>query len=313
VNQQLNNLIMPYGAPKYLFFGGKGGVGKTTVATATAVWFADQGFRTTIVSTDPTVSLSAIFGQEIGGDDRVPIKHVSNLCGLNINPKDARGVYQRRLNNMMSQFASTFGNDMTSTPCMEEMATFDQFVTFLNEPDTDVIVFDTAPTGKTLRELAMPFDWAGFVQKQIKEGKELAGLLNMNGDSFENLEKDKQRYDKALEVLRSRETTVFTLVFLPERLPIEETHSAITGLGLLGIPVQALVINQCILPEVIEGNRFLEERAGLQSRYLEEINTRFPDRLKTQLPLLSHDIADVTALREVGERLYGKITAVSIG
>jgi arsenite/tail-anchored protein-transporting ATPase len=312
VNQQLNNLMTPSGAPKYLFFGGKGGVGKTTVATATAVWFADQGFKTTIVSTDPTVSLSAIFSQEIGGNEKIPIKHVSNLCGLNINPKDARGVYQRRLNNMMSQFAGTFGNDMTTTPCMEEMATFDQFVTFLNEPDSEVIVFDTAPTGKTLRELAMPFDWAGFVQKQIKEGKELAGLLNMNSDSFENLEKDKQRYDKALEVLRSKESTVFTLVLLPERLPIEETRSAITGLSLLGIPVQALVINQCILPEVIEGNRFLEARARLQFHYIEEIDTHFSDRLRIQLPLLNHDISDVKALREVGELLYSKAAVVPV-
>ena len=105
-----------------------------------------------------------------------------------------------------------------------------QFVTFLDEPDSDVIVFDTAPTGKSLRELAMPFDWAGFVQKQIKEGKELAGLLNMSGDSLENLEQDKRRYDRALEVLRSQQSTVFTMVLLPERLPIEETQSAITGL-----------------------------------------------------------------------------------
>jgi arsenite/tail-anchored protein-transporting ATPase len=310
MNQRLNQLISPDGATKYLFFGGKGGVGKTTVATATAVWFADHGFKTAVVSTDPTVSLSAIFGQEIGGNTRIPIKHVSNLCGLNINPKDARGVYQRRLNNMTSQFADTFGQDMTSTPCMEEMATFDQFVTFLDEPDSDIIVFDTAPTGKTLRELAMPFDWAGFVQKQIKEGKELAGLLNMDSDALENLEKDKRRYDRALEVLRSLQSTVFTMVLLPERLPIAETQSAITGLGILGIPVQVLVINQCILPEVIEGNRFLEARSRLQSSYLDEINSRFQDKLRTQLPLLDHDVSDVTALREVGELLYGTKVAV---
>jgi arsenite-transporting ATPase len=313
VNQLLNNLIMPDGATKYLFFGGKGGVGKTTVATATAVWFADQGFKTTVVSTDPTVSLSAMFGQEIGGDARIPIKHVSNLCGLNINPKDARGVYQRRLNSMTSQFASTFGKDMTSTPCMEEMATFDQFVTFLDEPDSEVIVFDTAPTGKSLRELAMPFDWAGFIQKQIKEGKELASLLNMNSDSLESLEQDKRRYDKALDVLRSRQSTVFTMVLLPERLPIEETQSAITGLNLLGIPVQALVINQCILPGVIEKNRFLEARAGLQARYLSEIEKRFQERARTQLPLLDHDVSDVSALREVGKILYGKKAAAPVG
>jgi len=124
------------------------------------------------------------------------------------------------------------------------MATFDQFVIALEEPDGDVVVFDTAPTGRSLRELAMPFDWAGFLQKQIQEGKELARLMNMDDDSFADLERDRQRYEAALNVLRDDSTTVFTLVLLPERLPIEETRSAISGLDRLGIPVKALVINQ---------------------------------------------------------------------
>ena len=306
MDNELIGLMSPNGATKYLFFGGKGGVGKTTLATATAVWFADHGHKTTIVSTDPTVSLSAMFGQEIGGEARVPIRHVSNLCGLNINPNDAKGVFQKRLNSVMGQMTGTFGGDVVSTPCAEEMATFDQFVTFLEEPDSDVIVFDTAPTGKTLRELAMPFDWAGFLQKQIQDGKELARLMNMDEDSFDKLEQDKRRYENALDVLRNRSTTVFNLVLLPERLPIEETHSAIAGLDRLGIPVQSLVINQCILPEVIEGNRFLTARANLQSRYLDEIENRFNGLTRARLPLLDHDVSELSTLRQVGEVLYGQ-------
>jgi len=306
MDNKLLSLMSPNGTTKYLFFGGKGGVGKTTLATATAVWFAVHGYKTTIVSTDPTVSLSAMFGQEIGGEARVPILHVSNLCGLNINPNDAKGVFQKRLNSVMGQMTGTFGGDIVSTPCAEEMATFDQFVTFLEEPDSDVIVFDTAPTGKTLRELAMPFDWAGFLQKQIRDGKELARLMNMGEDSFDKLEQDKRRYENALAVLRDHSNTVFNLVLLPERLPIEETHSAITGLDRLGIPVQSLVINQCILPEVIEGNRFLEARAKLQSRYLDEIEKRFDGLNQARLPLLDHDVSDLSTLRQVGELLYGK-------
>lgn len=306
MNKKLKSHLLPNGATKYLFFGGKGGVGKTTVSTATAVWFAEHGYKTTIVSTDPTVSLSKMFNQEIGGSERVPIREVANLCGLNINPNDAKGVFQQRLNGVMSQVSGTFGNDIISTPCMEEMATFDQFVTFLDEPDSDVIVFDTAPTGKTLRELAMPFDWAGFLQRQIQESKELASMMNMDNNSFEDLEKDKRRYDKALNVLRDRSATVFTLVLLPERLPIEETHSAITGLNRLDIPVQALVINQCILPEVIEGNRFLDARAKLQGRYMDEIDERFGDLISSQLPLLDRDVSELSTLRQVGEMLYGE-------
>src|SRR5512138_2800260 len=154
MNATMKNLFAPNGETKYLFFGGKGGVGKTTVSTATAVWFADHGYRTIIVSTDPTVSLSAIFSQRVGGESPVQIHEVKNLCGININPQDAKGVFQARLNNVMSQVTGALGGDMVSTPCAEEMATFDQFVSFLEHPEGEVIVFDTAPTGKTLRELA---------------------------------------------------------------------------------------------------------------------------------------------------------------
>lgn len=305
MSKNLINIMLPQKNTKYLFFGGKGGVGKTTMATATAVWFADHGYKTTIVSTDPTVSLSAVFNQHIGGDVKVPINHVKNLCGLNINPADSKGVFLARLTGVMSQISGTFGNDVISTPCMEEMATFDQFVSFLEKPDGDVVVFDTAPTGKSLRELAMPFDWAGFLQKQIQEGKKLAELMNTKENNSENLERDKKRYDTALSVLRDRATTVFNLVLLPERLPIEETQSAITGLGKLGIPVQGIVVNQTILPEVIEGNRFLAARANLQKAYLEEINTRFGGLIQSRLPLLDHDVSDLASLRKVGKLLYG--------
>ncbi len=305
MSDSFKDLVSANGRPRHLFFGGKGGVGKTTLAAATAVWFADRGFRTTIVSTDPTVSLSAMFDQRIGGDSAAPIRQVPNLCGLNINPNDAKGVFQRRLNSVMGQMSGALGSDVISTPCAEEMATFDQFVTFLEEPEGDIIVFDTAPTGKTLRELAMPFDWAGFLQKQIQDGRELARLMKMGEDSFERLERDRQRYENALAVLRDRSATVFTLVLLPERLPIEETQSAITGLDRLGIPVQSLVVNQCILPEVIDGNRFLGARAEVQRRYLDEIERRFDGLARTRLPLLDRDVSDLSSLRRVGEIVYG--------
>ena len=294
------------GATKYLFFGGKGGVGKTTLATTTAVWFADHGYRTTIISTDPTVSLSAVFEQPIGGSQIVPIKQVQNLCGININPRDAHGIFQNRLNSSINHITGAFGNDVISTPCVEEMATFDQFVNLLESKDSDVVVFDTAPTGKTLRELAMPFDWATFLQRQIQQGKKLAELIDTGPSTLEDLERDKLRYENALAQLRNRETTVFSMVLLPERLPIEETQSAIDGLGKISIPVQALVINQCIPLDVIENNRFLAARAKLQKTYLAEIDTRFADLVRSRLPLLDQDVSSTAAMRQVGELLYGK-------
>jgi arsenite-transporting ATPase len=235
----------------------------------------------------------------------VPTRRVSDLSGLNINPHDARGIFQHRLDGVMGQITGTFGADITATPCAEEMATFDQFVTLLDEPAGDVVVFDTAPTGKTLRELAMPFDWAGFLANQIRDGKELAALMHLDEASFDALDRDRRRYDHALEVMRDAARTRFTLVLLPERLPIEETASAIRGLDRLGIEPGALVVNEVIDHDVIDGNRFLEARSTLQARYLAEIDTRFGDLGRARLPLLDRDVSDVGALRLIGHLLYG--------
>ena len=305
MNEELKKRILPNGSTKFIFFGGKGGVGKTTTATATAIWFADHGYDTTIVSTDPTVSLSVALGQEVGGKERTMIRKVPNLCGLNINPKDAKGHYKTLFEHVMGAVNKEVEEEPVQSPCAEEMATFDQFVSFLDEPESAVIVFDTAPTGKTLREIAMPFNWAGFIQKQIKDGKELAKLMNLDEDTDETLEKDKARYERAMAVLRDQARTVFNLVLLPERLPIEETAAALSGLAHLDIMVQSLLVNQVIPQEVIAGNSFLGDRVKLQSRFLSEIKERFTGLLRTELPMLAQDVSDLAALRRVGTLLYG--------
>ncbi|MDE3069914.1 MAG: TRC40/GET3/ArsA family transport-energizing ATPase [Acidobacteriota bacterium] len=312
MRSELEQLMRPRDGVRHLFFGGKGGVGKTTLATATAVWLADSGYETTIVSTDPTVSLAAMFAQEIGGRELVAIHEVQRLCGLNINPADARGVFQSRLSELTGQISGTFGDEMIATPCADEMAAFDQFVGFLEQPPGEVVVFDTAPTGKTLRELAMPFDWAGFLKRQIEQGKELAQLLNTDEQALAGLERDRRRYETALAALRDPATTVFTLVLMPERLPIEETASAISGLARLGIPVQALATNQVIPAEAIQGNRLLGARARLQARYLDEIDGRFADLRRVRLPLLDSDVSDLATLRRLAAMLYGPVASPAV-
>jgi len=305
MNEQLMQRILPNGSTKYIFFGGKGGVGKTTSAAATAVWFADHGYDTTIVSTDPTVSLSVVLGQHVGGKERTRIRQVPNLCGLNINPKDAKGHYKKRFDELVGSMNSAMGEESAQTPCADEMATFDQFVTFLDEPESSVVVFDTAPTGKTLRELALPFNWAAYIQQQIKEGRELAKLMNLGEEANETLERDRARYERAMTALRDQARTVFNLVLLPERLPIEETASAMNGLAGLNIAVQSLLVNQVITEDVVAGNAFLRGRVALQSRFLAEIKERFGGVLRTELPLLARDVSDLAGLRQLGAFLYG--------
>src|SRR4030067_700507 len=108
-------------------------------------------------------------------------------------------------------------------PCMEEMAAFDQFVGFLKDRQHDHVVFDTAPTGHTLRELAIPFDWSGYLANQIKNRKELSAALGLvdDQDTLEGLKKEKQRYDEAVKSLSDEHISAFNLVLLPEKLPLE--------------------------------------------------------------------------------------------
>ena len=291
---------------KFLFFGGKGGVGKTTMAAATAIWLADQGYDTLIVATDPTISLSAIYEQKISETDVTRIEMVRNLCGLNINPRKATGVFQKRLEGMMQSFTSLFGNEAISTPCAEEMAAFDQFVSFLQDNQHDRVVFDTAPTGRTLRELSMPFDWSGYMANQIKNRKELSAALGLVDDEgmLDNLRKEKERYDQAVKSLSDEGLSAFNLVLLPEKLPIEETARAVHDLSGFGIRVQTLIVNEVIPPQVLKGNWFLERRRATQEKYLQEIGTRFNGMLRKDVPLFETDIYGVENLRKVASFLY---------
>jgi arsenite-transporting ATPase len=293
---------------KFLFFGGKGGVGKTTMAASTAMWLAERGCRTLVVATDPTVSLSTIFEQRISETQITPIDMVHNLCGLNINPRAAAGYYQARLEGMVANFIALFGNDVVSTPCAEEMAAFDQFVTFLNDREYEHVVFDTAPTGHTLRELSMPFDWSSYMSNQIKSRTELSALTDggvKDDDLMESLGAEKKRYDTAVNALSNDSLSAFELVLLPEKLPIEETASAFENLAKFNIKVKALIINEVIPKEVLKGNWFLERRSSTQDRYLVEIERRFPSIMKKMVPLLESDAFGLENLKKVARVLYG--------
>ncbi len=292
---------------KFLFFGGKGGVGKTTMAAATATWLADQGYKTLIVATDPTISLSSIYEQEISETEVTCIGKETNLCGLNINPKKAMGVFQNRMNSMMEGFSTMFGSELLSTPCTEEIAAFDQFVSYMADTTHDKVVFDTAPTGHTLRELSMPFDWSGYISNQIENRKELSELLGFVYDEgmISDLKKEKARYDMAVKALSDQVTSSFNLVLLPEKLPVDETERAVHDLAGFGINVPSVIINEVIPREVLKGNWFLERRRATQDKYLKDIDVKFKEMIRKEVPLFETDIYGLDSLRQVGKVLYG--------
>ena len=238
------------------------------------------------------------------------IDGIENLHGLNIDPKKAPGLFQQRLEGMTQGIGDVMGKDMLSTPCMEEMAAFDQFVSCLQENGHDRVVFDTAPTGHTLRELSMPFDWAEYMAETIKTRKDLSGLLGLNEDesTLDILKQEKARYDGAVRSLSDPTVSAFNLVLLPEKLPVEETARAITDLGVFGISVPAIIVNEVIPLDALKGNIFLERRRANQETYLREMGARFKGRHIKEVPLLDSDVHGADRLRQIGGFLYGGST-----
>ncbi len=278
----------------YLFFSGKGGVGKTSLASATAVRYAEKGRKTLIVTTDPASNLSDVFQQSLGHQIS-PIQGVENLWGMEIDADAATAQYRERI---LAPVREVFPPDMVQvmeeqldSPCTEEMASFDQFVRLMQEPGFDVIVFDTAPTGHTLRLLELPADWSRHIEQAAQgSGQTCIGPV-------ENLKESKERFDQAMDLLRDPQVTSFVFVLQPEGTSIRETGRSARELARLGINSQELVING-VLPEEECQHPFFRQRRAMQEEHLQEIARTFslPQR---QVPLLPDEIQGLDVVRQL--------------
>src|SRR5512139_624809 len=208
---------------KYLFFSGKGGVGKTTMASATAIHCATDGKKTLIVTTDPASNLADVFEQEIG-HKITPIKGIDNLHAMEIDPDEATREYKERIigpfREVMPEDVIASLEENLSGPCTTEMASFDRFIDFMEDDEYDIIVFDTAPTGHTIRLLELPVDWSKHIEESAKgSGQTCLGPVGA-------IQESKAKYDRAVAAMRDPERTEFVLVCRPEATSVSETVRA---------------------------------------------------------------------------------------
>ncbi len=293
-----------------LFFGGKGGVGKTTCASALALAASRLGKRVLLVSTDPAHSTSDIFERPIGPE---PVQVLPSLHAMEI---DAATESERYVAGVKEHIGHMFGHAIlkeanrqidlaASTPGAEEVALLDRMGTLIRGEDSrfDLIVFDTAPTGHTLRLIRMPELMEAWIKAVSRSRRAMLGadqddkqdpiIMSLN----ERLEK--------LRMLRARlvsgRTTGFVLVLIPERLPIEETSRALGQLDEAGVKVGALVVNR-VLP-ASSSDPFLSARQRQEHVYLEEIGRRFVAHPIVRVPQLESDVYGLDALRRVSELL----------
>ncbi|MEC5425147.1 ArsA family ATPase [Virgibacillus sp. C22-A2] len=296
---------------KIIFVGGKGGVGKSTSAAAIAWKSAQAGNKTLLISTDPAHNLGDIFNQSIGGK----ITKVSDyLHALEIDPEIEtnnyiKGVKENIKGIVHSGMVEEVHRQLDTakaSPGADEAALFDKLIQIILEEREhfDKLIFDTAPTGHTIRLLSLPElmgVWIeGLLQKRKKTNENYTQLLN-DGEPIEDpiydvLRERQERFSRAREVLLDMKETGFIFVLNPERLPILETKKAIGLLDKYHLNVKTLIVNK-VLPENADGE-FLLQRKNHEEQYLEMIKETFQKQELIYVPLFSHDITNKSQLEE---------------
>lgn len=302
---------------RLVFFGGKGGVGKTTLAAAFATLLAGRGEKTLLVSTDPAHSTGDILGARLSGE---PGHVEGNLWAVEIDATSDAEAYIERIKEDARESVSpevlpTVRKHLDlakSSPGTEESAMFDRFVDLISlSPDEyDRIVFDTAPTGHTLRLLTLPALLTAWAEGMVRQREKVAGmermLRNLAGEEGSDedpiLNRLRERRDKFHHARhRLLEDTTFYLVLIPERLPIEETARTLHTLIENGIVVGGLVVNR-VLPDVAEGD-FMRARLEQQSEYMREIGERFRGQNIIHVEQDARDITRREQLITIAEQL----------
>jgi arsenite-transporting ATPase len=280
---------------RHLFFTGKGGVGKTTVASATALRLAEGGARTLIVSTDPASNLDDVFAMRVGTTP-TPVPGVDALWIMNLDPEAAAASYRERMvgpyRGVLPTSAIRSMEEQLSGACTVEIAAFNEFTALLADPTLtasfDHIVFDTAPTGHTLRLLSLPSAWSGFLETSSNGASCLGPLAG--------LEQHRAQYAATVTALADASSTTIVLVTRPEVSAMREAARAGGELAVLGIANQRLVVNGMLTGDT-EGDPVASAYARRQRDALDAIPEGLRNLSVAYIPLIASDLTGVEALR----------------
>ena len=282
---------------KYLFFTGKGGVGKTSIACATAVGLADKGKKILLISTDPASNLQDVFNQSLNGHGS-EIAEIPGLTVVNLDPEQAAAEYRERViapfRGKLPESVIQNMEEQLSGSCTVEIAAFNEFSDFITDvqkqSEFDHIIFDTAPTGHTLRMLQLPSAWSTFISEST-HGASCLGQLS-------GLEERKEIYKKAVETLSDTGATRLMLVSRPETAPLKEAARSSHELQLLGIKNQILIING-VLQQLDKNDNVSSQLHERQQKALQSMPAELSGYPLYHVPLRSYNLSSIANIRRM--------------
>jgi arsenite-transporting ATPase len=310
---------------RYIMFGGKGGLGKTTFSAATGYWLAKQGKRVLVFSVDPQASLSDIFKTDIFG--KGPVKVMENLWAQEIDADRHIREYQ---DEVRAKILEMYGMDKvpdeiedyiaaaSAEPAMEESAIFDSVVDILSAGDYDYYIYDLVPLGHALYYLSMAKvydEWIGKIthlREEMREYEEVAARMKRQKEVAEDqilaeLQYIRGRINAASRILTDRERTAFFFVVIPEQMILLDTAKAAEMFARFNVPIAGYIVNRVLPDSLLEQGvpAYLRNRMEMQRGQLAEIDRSFGSTVLGRIPELERDVTGLEMIERVADLMYG--------
>ncbi len=310
---------------RYIMYGGKGGLGKTTFSAATAYWLAKQGYKVLVFSVDPQASLSDIFQQDIFG--KGPVQIMPNLWAQEIDAdrriKDYQDEIRQKILDMygfdqVPEEIENYIQAASAEPAMEESAIFDAVVDIVVQGQYDYYIYDLVPLGHALYYLSMAKiydEWIGRITKlreEMREYEKVASVMRRQKTLEEDLILNELQYIRgristSSRILTDREKTAFFFVLVPEEMILIDTVKAAELFSRYDVPIAGYIVNR-VIPAQLLGEQipeYLRNRINMQSKYLQKIRDTFGDRVLTYVPELERDVTGLPMIQRMAEIMFG--------
>jgi arsenite/tail-anchored protein-transporting ATPase len=310
---------------RYIMFGGKGGLGKTTFSAATAFWLAQQGHKVLVFSVDPQASLTDIFQRDIFG--KGPVEVMKNLYAQEIDADSHIKAYQDEIR---KKILDMYGFDAvpeeienyiqaaSAEPAMEESAIFDAVVDIVVQGSYDYYIYDLVPLGHALYYLSMAKVYDEWINKitrlreEMREHEVMVSRIKRQKETDQDqilgeLLEIKRRINASSSILTDREKTAFFFVVVPEEMIILDTQKAAELFSKFDVPIAGYVVNRVLPPELAHQDipPYLKNRLKMQNRYLDEIDNRFGKGVVARVPELERDVTGLPMIEKLAGIMYG--------